>query len=73
MQSPARVMLHASNLVFAFRGLWTVRGLPQERTLERQIADVICELTGARDGRILTWFRRLSGTLSLRLNRWPWR
>ena len=53
MQSPARVMLHASNLVFAFRGLWTVRGLPQERTLERQIADVICELTGAREGCIL--------------------
>jgi Nif-specific regulatory protein len=53
MHSPARVMLHASNLVFAFRGLWTLRGLPQERALERQIVDVICELTGAREGCIL--------------------
>ena len=53
MQPTSRVMLHASNLLFAFRGLWTVRGLPHERTLERQIVDVVRELTGAREGRII--------------------
>jgi Nif-specific regulatory protein len=52
MQGAPLVMLHASTLVFAFRALWTVRGMPQERAIERQIVDIVRELTGARDGAV---------------------
>ncbi len=52
MQTPAHVMLNASTLVFAFGGMWAVRGLPQEHVLERQIVGLLCDLTGASDGSV---------------------
>jgi two-component system response regulator HydG len=53
MQTSAHIMLNASTLVFAFRGMWAVRGLPQERVLERQIVELLCDLTGASDGSVV--------------------